>query len=58
MGHGLHNFLMKFSNTALFKWVYKHPLISVIFLIVFALIILFIFISFVMQNIIIPAIYS
>jgi len=55
MSHGLHNFLMKFSNSAVFKWVYRHPVISVIFLILFGLIILFLFLGFVMQNIIIPA---
>jgi len=58
MSHGLHNFLMKFSKTALYRWVYRHPVISVIILIAFGILILSIFFSFVMQNIIIPVIYS
>ncbi len=49
---------MKFSKTALYRWVYRHPVISVIILIAFGLTILFLFFGFVMRNIIIPAIYS
>ena len=55
MANGLHNFLMKYNKTALYRWVYRHPVISVTILIVFGLAILFIFLGFVMQNIIIPA---
>ena len=56
MAHGLHNFIMKYSKTALYKWVYNHPQISIFILVVFALIILYIFVTFVMQNILVPVI--
>lgn len=55
MRHDHHNFIMKFSKTALYKWVYNHPKASIAILTLFFILILYIFVSFVMQNIVIPA---
>ncbi len=50
--HRIFNAIMQLKDRRIYKWVYKHPLLSSMILIVLAILILYIFISFVFKYVI------
>ena len=46
------NYIMKFSNSGIYKLIYRHPKISIAILVLMAILILYIFIGFVYKYVV------
>ena len=46
------NYIMKFNNMRIYKWINRHPKISIAILILIAVLILYIFVGFIVKHVV------
>jgi len=46
------NAIMKFSDFRIYKWIYRHPIMSIAFLVLMAVAILYIFVGFIIKYVV------